>query len=68
MKTEDYLASFESFVGSENVLTNKFEHCLVNYEESLLLNSFSISSQKWLVDERARSMFESLSNQLRKFL
>ena len=52
---------------SENVLTNKFEHCLVNYEESLLVNSFSISSQKWFVDERARSMFESLSNQLRKF-
>lgn len=53
---------------SENVITNKFEPCLVNYEENLLLNSFGVSSQKWLVGERARSMFESLANQLQKFL
>lgn len=53
---------------SENLLTSKFEPCLVNYEENLLLNSFGVSSQKWLVGERARSMFESLANQLQKFL
>ncbi|MEZ7228429.1 hypothetical protein NO989_16840 [Alteromonas sp. DY56-G5] len=53
---------------SENILKSEFASCLLNYEENPLSHSFNISSQKWLVDKNASTLFETLAKQLQAFL
>lgn len=53
---------------SEKVMSDKFVGCIANYQENKLINSFTLSSQKWLLRSDAQMKIKQLAEELCEYL